>query len=242
MQLFISDFILKWNYIDINDLEIIKKMNNVLRVKPWYNFLLQNYFKIWSSIDIINRYHLELTSISNSLITAKILNIEEKKFNLKNTWFFVPILNNFDKMDLIVQKLTEIWIENIIFWFSENSQISDISENKMSRFYKISKEAVQQSKWFFIPNIQFIKTININSFNFDKLIIFDFWWKNINEFLNENLLFNNIYWIIWPEWWFWKSDYLLFWDIENKFTVNLWENILRSETWTIIWSWLLSNL
>jgi 16S rRNA (uracil1498-N3)-methyltransferase len=53
--------------------------------------------------------------------------------------------NKRDKAEMIVQKLTEIGINFIVFWPSERSVIRDINTSKMERLEKISKEAVEQS-------------------------------------------------------------------------------------------------
>ncbi|MEI8252333.1 MAG: 16S rRNA (uracil(1498)-N(3))-methyltransferase [bacterium] len=53
--------------------------------------------------------------------------------------------NKRDKAEMIVQKLTEIGINSIVFWPSERSVIRDINLSKMERLEKISKEAVEQS-------------------------------------------------------------------------------------------------
>jgi 16S rRNA U1498 N3-methylase RsmE len=44
----------------------------------------------------------------NNYLQAQIENVEEKKLNLQTKGVITSFLNKFDKMELIVQKLTEI--------------------------------------------------------------------------------------------------------------------------------------
>jgi 16S rRNA (uracil1498-N3)-methyltransferase len=54
--------------------------------------------------------------------------------------------NKWDKAEIIVQKLTEIGINHIVFWPSERSVIKETNKNKIERLEKISKEALEQSR------------------------------------------------------------------------------------------------
>ncbi|MBO4516461.1 RNA methyltransferase [bacterium] len=54
--------------------------------------------------------------------------------------------NKRDKIELIVQKLSEIGIKHIYFWPSERSVIKEWNEKKAERLNKIAKEAIEQSR------------------------------------------------------------------------------------------------
>jgi len=54
--------------------------------------------------------------------------------------------NKREKAELIVQKLSEIGVDEIAFWPAERSVIKQRNEKKADRLHKIAKEAVEQSR------------------------------------------------------------------------------------------------
>lgn len=225
MQLFISDDFQKTkNSIIIKEKRIIDQLRKVLRAKPWYNFLLQN--RTWRTI----RYKLELENIWKEII-AKIIKTEENKKVSENKWIIQSILNKFDKMELIVQKLTEIWIEKIYFIPTERSVFKDIKDSKLERFKKIAIEAAEQSMSWYVPEIKVIKSFQEVS-----------WTKAILDFEGENyknIDFKDInFLVVWPEWWFHQKDLK---NIKTNKIVSLQDKVLRSETASIIWGFILKS-
>ena len=67
--------------------------------------------------------------------------------------------NKWDKVELIVQKLTECGLDQIVFWPSERSVIKERSPKKEERLHKIIKEAVEQSRGWKVPNLAFATDI-----------------------------------------------------------------------------------
>ena len=55
----------------------------------------------------------------------------------------------------------------------------------------------------------------------------------------NNISSNNICGIIWPEWWFSGQDLGLF---DNANVIDLWKNVLRMETASIVLARLLKNM
>jgi len=226
MQLFITDNfkILKDNFIEVWEKRAVNQLRKVLRAKQGYNFFLQN--KTW---DKIIRYSLQVEKITDKVIW-NIVFMEEKNIDIDNQkWVIVWILNKFDKMELIVQKLTEIWISKIYFVPLERSQFKGIKENKKQRFYKIALEAAEQSWSWDYPDIQVFK--NISEIKGTKAILnFDGEYYKNADLLNVDFL------VIWPEWWITEKDMK---QIEAKKTIKLWEKVLRAETAAIVWWFIL---
>ena len=226
MQLFITDNfkILKDNFIEVWEKRAVNQLRKVLRAKQGYNFFLQN--KTW---DKIIRYSLQVEKITDKVIW-NIVSMEEKNIYTDNQkWVIVWILNKFDKMELIVQKLTEIWINKIYFVPLERSQFKGIKENKKQRFYKIALEAAEQSWSWDYPDIQVFK--NISEIKGTKAILnFDGEYYKNADLLNVDFL------VIWPEWWITEKDMK---QIEAKKTIKLWEKVLRAETAAIVWWFIL---
>lgn len=83
-------------------------------------------------------------------------------------------------MEIIVQKMVELWIPELSFFASEHSQIREISENKKQRLESIALEALEQSG----NNIPI------------KILYID--WKNTKDLLKE--VDNKDVIIACPEW------------------------------------------
>ncbi len=230
MQLFITEFTKKWNQVNINNKEILDQMRKVLRMKVWDRFFIQNNNER-VEVEILNR---DKTTINWNIIKTKNNPLWTMNSEL---WIIVAMSNKRSKMELIIQKLSEIWIKNIYIRPSERSIIKDANEKKMERLNKISKEAVEQSRWRELPKIEFTKDIS-KIIKDKKIIIFDKP-ENTNDFsslssssVTKDIEKQNILWIIGPEWWLTKNDYQKFWD--NYEVQSLWDTVLRTETASII--------
>lgn len=226
MQLFITnEFEIKDNII-ISEKRIINQLRKVLRAKAWYIFFLQNK-KPQNNIN--KRYKVEVIEIKDKVIW-KIL--EEEKFDIKNIvkkWVITAILNKFDKMELIVQKLTEIWIYEIWFVNFQRSVFKNIKDNKIERFNKILLEAAEQSGSTFLPEIKIYN--NLEEIWWNKAIL-DFEWENYKK----TNLSDIDYILIWPEWWITEEDIK---KIGSSKKINLWKKVLRAETAAIVWWFIL---
>ena len=225
MQLFISDdFKKNKNKIIIKEKRIVNQLRKVLRAKTWYNFLLQN--KVWNIV----RYELKLESIQDT-ITANIKNIQENNKKPKNKWIIQSILNKVSKMELIVQKLTEVGVPKIYFIWTNRGVFKNIKDNKLERFEKIALEASEQSMSWYMPEIKVIKSFNEISWN--KAIV------NFDGKDFKKVDFSNIdFLVIGPEWGFDDKDIE---NIQAKENIYLWQKVLRSETASIIWGFILMS-
>ncbi len=228
MQLFVTDFKQNWDKIIISNPEILEQTRKVLRMKIWDKFFVQKENK---------RYQLEISSWDKFSITGKILEtiLQTKDVSNKNTWIVVAMPNKWSKAELIVQKLSEIWVDEIYFRPSERSVLKDWNNKKWERLQKISQEAVEQSRWWKLPKIEFVKNIFPVLQN-KKIIVFDMVDQKVIPSYDSQA---NIIWIVWPEWWFTQKDYENFW--KNFDLISLGDTVLRMETASIVWAWLLRN-
>ena len=229
MQLFITEFEKKLETIKISNTEILSQIRKVLRMKIWNEFFVQN-----ENI----RYKLQIKDRDDKNIFWNIIDSLTYWEPADNNWIVIAMSNKRDKMETIVQKLSEIGIKHIYFRPSERSVIRERNEKKAERLNKIAKEAIEQSRWRFLPEIKFEKNIS-------KIIE----WKNITVFdkceisvtQHKNFIkWQPILWIIWPEWWLTDNDYKIFWDKIN--TVSLWDTVLRTETASIIAARTIKNI
>lgn len=84
------------------------------------------------------------------------------KKNIPNVTLIIPILKE-QKMDLILQKATELGVAEIIPFYADNSIIKakeDKSDKKIDRWRRIVKEASEQAHRNNIPAINEIFTLN----------------------------------------------------------------------------------
>ena len=225
MQLFITNFEKKWESIKISDIEILSQVRKVLRMKIWDSFFVQN-----GNI----RYKLKISNRDDKNIFWQIVEFIEHPKWINETWIAIAMSNKRDKMETIVQKLSEIWIKNIFFRPSERSIIRERNEKKLDRLNKIAKEAIEQSRWRQLPKITFEKDIS-KIIEWKEVIVFD---KSESNFKNIWTI-KNALWIIWPEWGLTENDYKKFW--EKIKTVSLGDTVLRTETASIIAARYLKN-
>lgn len=234
MQLFITNFKIDWKIISIQNKDIAHQMKKVLRMKAWDLFFVQN--TNLDKTNEINRYQVSITQLESSSIIWEITKTEHYTKQNQNTETNIAIAmpNKRSKAELITQKLSELWINKIYFRPSQRSVIKQSNEKKISRLMKIAQEATEQSRWWTLPTIEFIKDISKISQNTDtKTIVFD---KSNQDIIikpsTEKNKHNKLLWIIWPEGWLTSKDYQNFW---KKYTTqSIWDTILRTETASII--------
>ena len=226
MQLFITPYIKQDNTVVVTEERVVHQLKNVLRVKLNSEFRIQS-----SEWNKIIRFTVSISEISKDKVVWNIIHKEEINFVENNKYLLVALPNKLEKMELIVQKCTEIWLQHIIFFPSQYSQLREVSDNKLERLSKIALEAVEQSYGVVVPEIIFINDI-ISYLQQWKNILLHQEGKNIKEiYLNSELWTLNFF--IWPEWWRWSDDEKIFqqYDIQK---ISLWKNILRTETAAIV--------
>ena len=188
MQLFFHENIqTNWDQLKLKEAsEIIRQLRKVLRASAGYLFCVQNGDK---------RRDIELINRTDKEINAKILKEQSKPHLSSPAAMLIALPNKQDKLELIVQKLTEIWIQRIILRPAERSVVKSFSTNKHERLHKIMQEALEQSRGWEMPKIQFITNLK-ELYEEYQLCIFD-----LKE--NSNGKVKNIdkplLWVIGPE-------------------------------------------
>jgi RsmE family RNA methyltransferase len=87
-----------------------------------------------------------LTSIDRTQITTSIESIDYRENQQIRTRCAIAFPNKFSKLELIVQKLTELSVDEIILFGAERSQPITLQEKKRQRIATIIKEATEQSR------------------------------------------------------------------------------------------------
>lgn len=118
-------------------------------------------------------YLCEIEDINSNRVLIK-EKIDDKRENFYNLTIGIGLVKE-QKMDLILQKLTELGVKRIIPLEMERSIVKldkKKIENKLIRWRKICKEASEQSKRVIIPEI-------VNPISLDKLKDYNFDYKYI---------------------------------------------------------------
>lgn len=225
MQLFLVEPQIKWNQAIIDDKEILSQIRKVLRLKKGDRIFLQ---------DKNIRYDVAIEDWTDKTLVWNVLDTINNDSISSQTGMIIAMPNKWQKAELIVQKLTEIWITDIIFRPTERSVIKEPNKNKMERLNKIAKEALEQSRWRHMPNISFCSDISDIVTN-SEITIFDIP-KETYSVPHET---ETKYWLIWPEGWLTDKDYAKLWD--NIKIQSLWNTVLRTETAAIVAGWLVKN-
>lgn len=146
---------------------------------------------------------------------------------------FSPLLKG-DKMDLVIQKSTELGVHEFILYKAERSIVKlDAKKEsaRQTRFEKIATEASEQSKRTKVPTVSFTEQLKTIDFNRFDLVLFAYENNNLTgQSIKDILLANDaqtIALVFGPEGGFTENEVELFKAHKN---ISLGHRILRAET------------
>ncbi|MCX6825070.1 MAG: RsmE family RNA methyltransferase [candidate division SR1 bacterium] len=239
MQLFVTEYQKKDKNIIITNDELLSQLRKVLRARIGDIIRIQ-------SPDIEStkiRYELSIDVWDNKIIEGTIVSEQNHTGSHEQKSMIIAMPNKRDKIEMIVQKLTECGLDQIIFWPSERSIIKEWNPKKEERLHKIIKEATEQSRGRNIPNLKF--TTDITKYLQDtELVVFDKsgmsnkGQKTKTESKIQDL--SSKIGLIGPEGGLTSKDYQIF-EGTNYATYELGETVLRTETAAIIGGRLIKN-
>ena len=218
----------------------VNHIKNVLRKK------IDDKINICNS-DTQKNYECVIKNIEENKIVCKILD-EVKSLaesNLNITIF--QGLPKSDKMELIIQKATELGVKTIVPVITKRTVIKlKDKDNKVDRWRKIAEVAAKQSGRDIIPTIENI--INIADIKFDEFDKIFVLYENeekiskkdeIEQLKNDNKEELNIGIVIGPEGGFAESEIEQLRLNQNVSVVTLGKRILRTETVALVVSGIL---
>lgn len=193
--------------------------------------------KIGDKIEVVSNnktYIAQITSLTPEVIIEAIEERESKK-PLSLSVTLVQSLVKEQKMDLILQKTTELGVEQIIPLITTRSvvKMNQKEQKKMDRWQKILKEASEQSKRTTIPTLQKVMTIQelakIDGYDVKLLCTVRENTKNLKNLLSNIVEGAKMIVVVGPEGGFTKEEeeQLICGGFE---TVSLGNSILRTET------------
>ena len=162
-----SKFFVKTEQINNNDIVIIgddvNHIINVLRMKKTDEIQICNQ-------DTGDNYNAEIVNYSKNEVECKIISKinETTESNVHITLF--QGIPKFEKMELIIQKNTEVGIKSIVPVIMERTVV--IASKKLERWQKIAEIAAKQSMRDIIPQIGNItKLKDIDTTEFDAVLV-----------------------------------------------------------------------
>ena len=230
-----STFYIKNEQINENKIHIIgedvKHIKNVLR------------YEIDDFLDVCDengvRYKTKIINFKEDKIELQMLEISEETTEPCINVTLIQGLPKSDKMDMIVQKCTELGIKEIIPVITDRVivKLDEKSEiKKQERWQKIAKEAAKQSGRQIIPTVQNatnLKNIIENLSKYDIVIVpyeceKDRMLKSVLRKQKDEI--KNIAIVIGPEGGFSNEDIDILSKCQNLEKVSLGPRILRTET------------
>ena len=185
-------------------------------------------------IEVVYDHNTYICSIDSfNPVTCIINNKLDENNEMNKKIIIVQSLVNEQKMDLILQKCTELGMYKFIPYQAVNSIIKDNGKmnKKIDRWQKIVKEASEQSKRNIIPEVLNVMDINeLIEYKADlKLICSTISDNNLKNVIRDSNNYDTIMLVIGPEGGFDPKEEEKF--INNGFIpVSLGKRILRTET------------
>lgn len=225
------------DFITDNSVEITQK-KDVNHLKNVYRYKIGDTVRL---IDGKYEYSAQITELGNKTARFDIIEKKEDLYSLSvEIDIAIGILKN-DKMNIVLQKLTEIGINKVIPLKSERVVVK-LSDSK-EKWNIVVEEALKQCRGVKIPQIDKITELkNIKFSNYDKVI---FAYENSNEKRSVFSLLTGtekkILYFIGPEGGFTESETQYLRD-QNALEISLGKRIYRAETAAIVIGGILADV
>tara|TARA_B100000315_G_scaffold106964_1_gene98162 strand:- start:28998 stop:29738 length:741 start_codon:yes stop_codon:yes gene_type:complete len=154
-----------------------------------------------------NTYTVEIIKSDNKSLKG---NIIEKQFQKPGSKFSISLgqaLTKGSKIDFIIQKATELDVENITFIETERSVVkykNVLAKDKLKRWWKIAKESAEQSHRLTVPTVSCCR--NLEDFckaNKNAQLKLIFWeeekGKKLRDCLKNDIDISHLSFLIGPE-------------------------------------------
>lgn len=178
-------------------------------------------------------YKCKITDINKKDLKYEVVSVEDTETKLHKIIIASSIIKE-QKMDYLLQKSTELGVDEIIPLISERTviKVENKIENKINRWGKILKEASEQSFRNDIPKIDRILNLkDIVNYNANIKIVCDTSKnaKNIKNVLQDMKKSDTILVVVGPEGGFSEKE-IKYLNDNGFVSVSLGKNILRAET------------
>ncbi len=229
-KLFINQNLGEKNHIELKDSD--------------YNHVIKSLRKKVGDILIVTYIDFEVKCVikeidKNKAICIIIEKLESKK-NENRKYAIIPLLKE-KRMKILVEKLTEIGIDHLLFFNAENSIVKIKNKKKLEKYFLWIKEASQQCGRKYLPKIDFFNTLESLEPFFDEI---QFYLLDENGEMFDILKHKNKQslkkgFILGPEGSFSKNEKIFF-SKKNVRFIKINSNILRAETAGILGGFILT--
>lgn len=236
MQLFLIERPIDASCITLTDCWILHQIGRVLRMKAGDEVSLQ-----WEDTWQTTRWLYTILQLWKKSIELELIwELQTRQTLSHKITLAVALPNKRSKAELIVQKLAEIGVTEIVRFVAQRSQYDSVPDKKLQRMNDIAKEATEQSRGWKLMKVtvgwlmeEICARNSKNSF-----LVCDIH-DEVNPIVSREL-FDEVkseYMIfVWPEWWRWPKDY----ECLHRYgyiVMALWTSVLRMETAAIIAAW-----
>lgn len=205
--------------------EQVRKIRKVLRLK------VGSVVEVFDGLGWL--YNVKLLKIKREECVGEIIS-QNLIHNQKTKITIYQAFPKHAKIKFILQKCTELGVDNIIFFQSDFSQIKvkKISADRTARWGKIVSQSAEQSGRIHVPNIYIENELNLSkileNLKNKHIFLLDQSGIKITE-LPSNLNLDEVCVFIGPEGGFSKNEILLF-EKYKAFKIRVSDNTLRTET------------
>lgn len=235
MHLYITTPLIHSSYREITDTDLIHQLTRVMRHRIWDDIMIQTDDR---------RTHCRIQQIEKSGIRLSPLNNSDRPdTNARIIRAAIALPNNRTKAELIVQKLSEIGVDEITWRKARRSVCTHLPANKLARMHVIAKEATEQSRNRQIPTISSSTRDDLVTNSSTQLIRCDHqnnstWHHSQTQKPSSTSEHYTI--IIWPEGGFDDEEKTHLRTIADG--ICLGPSVLRMETAAIVGCWYVKNL
>lgn len=224
MQRYFIEETVSLNETFVMDTEHIHHIKNVMRAK------------VDDEFNVVDKrgsaYLVKLTELEP--VTYKVIEKIESEVELPvNITLYSPLLKG-DKMDVVIQKSTELGAHEFVLYKAERSVVklnAKKEDSRLTRYEKIAREAAEQSRRTKIPEISFAETLKSIDFEIYDVVLFAYEDNNLTGRSIKDVLSRSdaqtIAVVFGPEGGFSENEAEIFKSYEN---VALGRRILRAET------------
>ena len=142
MQLFVTEYTKKEKSVIIHNADLLSQLRKVLRANIGDIIWIQSPQNETKK----TRYEVRINVWDNKIIEGTIISEQIHDASNEKRSMIIAMPNKWDKIEMIVQKLTECALDQIVFWPSERSIITQWNPKKEERLQKIIREALEQSR------------------------------------------------------------------------------------------------
>lgn len=224
MQRYFIEGIIALNETYVMDTKHIHHIKNVMRAK------IEDEFNVVDQTGSV--YLVQLTDLEP--VTYKVAEKIVAEVELPvNITLYSPLLKG-DKMDVVIQKSTELGAHEFILYKAERSVVklnAKKEDSRLTRYEKIAREAAEQSRRTKIPKISFAESLKTIDFKQYDLVLFAYEDNNLTgrsiKAVLDSAKAQTIAVVFGPEGGFSEKEAEIFKSYDN---VALGRRILRAET------------